>query len=306
MSVVRDPRVLSDPGSTARGPRPAAGERVRLLRAPLVTARCSPDELAGLRLEPGTRDVARRLFARGASLEFVRSILGEVLRNGGRGAHALDRAAEALARAVPASLSPRRPTAGARVPLIAVVGPTGVGKTTVLAELGRQMQAAGRRVAFAGLDAATLEALEKLGGTTARGRSPGQPSAALDAVLLDTPGLSPREPERLEALARALARRASPFELQTLLVLSCAAARSALALTLRAFTPFRAAGAVLTRLDETDEPAPAFEVLARARLPLAFVCEGRAHLARATRETLPDFLLGGRARRIPNDEANPT
>jgi hypothetical protein len=55
----------------------------------------------------------------------------------------------------------------------------------------------------------------------------------------------------------------------------------------------------LTRLDETDEPAGAIEVLAEAGLPLAFVGArraGRVEIARAGVETVADLLLGGSAR----------
>ena len=300
MSTVRDPRAAHrtepEPGESSRG------EPVRLLRAPFLAAGVSIDELVGFELEPGTRDVARRLFAHGASVDFVRSIVGEVQAAGGRGAHALDRAAEALARAVPALPSPKRPRAGAPVPLIAVVGPTGVGKTTVLVELGRRLAAAGRRVGHAGLDPATFEALEQRRRLFTGERDVAWLDGDLDAVLFDTPGLSPREPERIAFVARELSRRASSFELRTLIVLSCAAARNALALTLQALAPFGAHGAVLTKLDETDEPSAGFEALARAGLPLAFLSEGRegrANLVRATGETLPELLLGSVARRTP-------
>jgi flagellar biosynthesis GTPase FlhF len=70
-----------------------------------------------------------------------------------------------------------------------------------------------------------------------------------------------------------------------------------LRLTTRAFALFRPDAAVLTKLDETDEPAAAFEALVRARLAAAFLCDGqdaRAHLLRASGEALSDLVLRGR------------
>ena len=79
-------------------------------------------------------------------------------------------------------------------------------------------------------------------------------------------------------------------------MLSAAAGRGALQLATRAFAPFRPDSAVLTKLDETDEPAAACEALVRARLSVAFLCDGqdaRAHLLRPTGEVLSDLVLRG-------------
>jgi len=281
--------------------------------APIERAALTVDELVGLELEPGTRDAARRMLQHGASGEFVRSILGEVLRLGARGAYAIDAAATLLARSVPILPSPKRPRRHERVPLFAFVGPTGVGKTTTLVKLGRRLREAGRRVVFASLDPFSLASFERvndLAGDVDRGEVPLtlvrgaedlrkclRRAGAADTVLLDTPGLSPREEERLDELARELARAVAPCAPTTLLVLSAAAGRGALRLTTRAFAPFRPDAAVITKLDETDEPAAAFEALVRARLAAAFLCDGqdaRAHLLRASGEALSDLVLRGR------------
>jgi flagellar biosynthesis protein FlhF len=116
----------------------------------------------------------------------------------------------------------------------------------------------------------------------------------VDAVLLDTPGLSPRDEAHLDELARTLARVAVPCELETLLVLAATSNRGALRLTTGAFGRFRPDAAVLTKLDETDEPAAAYEALVRARLAVAFLCDGqdaRAHLVRPTPAALADLVL---------------
>lgn len=288
-------------------PAPAPLRSVPIERAPL-----SIDELVGLELEPGTRDVARRMLEHGASSEFVRLILAEVLREGACGAYAIDAAAGVLARAVPILPSPKRGRRHERAPLFAFVGPTGVGKTTALVKLGRRLREAGRKVVFASLDPVSLGSLERVNDLSKdvdRGEIPLalvrtsedlrkclRRAGTVDAVLLDTPGLSPREEQRLDELARELARCAAPCELTTLLVLSAAAGRGALRMTTRAFAPFRPDAAVLTKLDETDEPAAAYEALVRARLAAAFLCDGqdaRAHLLRATGESLSDLVLRG-------------
>jgi flagellar biosynthesis GTPase FlhF len=294
---------VHDPSTVAPGPRPVP---------PLERTPLSPDELVGLELESGSRDVARRMLEHGASSEFTRLVLKEVLREGARGAYAVDAAARFLARAVPILPSPKRPRRNAQPPLFAFVGPTGVGKTTALVKLGRKLLQAGRKVVFASLDPLSMESLERagcLGGDVDRGEIPialvrdGKDlerllkrSGAVDAVLLDTPGLSPRDTQQLDELAREIQRCGRSCELQMLLVLSAAASRGALRMTTSAFAPFRAHGCVLTKLDETEEPAAAFEALVRSRLPLAFLCDGqdtRAHLYRPTGESLSDLVLRG-------------
>jgi len=198
------------------------------------------------------------------------------------------------------------------VPLFAFVGPTGVGKTSALVKLGRRLREAGRQVIFASLDPLSLEALERVGGLASdvdRGEIPLElvrdaadlrrllaRTKGADAVVLDTPGTSPREEGRLDELARELARMASSTALCTLLVLAATAGRGALRLTTRAFARFHAAGVVLTKLDETDEPATVFEALVRAKLAAAFLCDGqdtRAHLLRPTSEALASLVLRG-------------
>jgi len=288
---------------------------------PLARGETPLDELVGVALETGARDVARRMLAHGASSELVRAVLAEVARQDARGAFAIDAAAEVLARAVPILPSPRRPDARARVPLFAFVGPAGAGKTIALAKLGRHMRAGGRRVAFASLDPLSLSALDRVGGLSHdidRAEVPlelvrapedlrrlARGSGRLDAVLLDTPGLSPRDEAGIDLLARELAHCTVAFERRTLLVLSAASSRGALRLATRAFAPFRADGAVLTKLDETDEPGAAVEALVRAALPAAFLCDGpdaRAHLVRASGAALADLVLRGR---LATASANP-
>jgi flagellar biosynthesis protein FlhF len=226
--------------------------------------------------------------------------------------HAIDAAARVLGASFPILPSPKRPRGAARPHSIAFVGPTGSGKTTTLAKLGRRLRAAGLRVAFASLDglsaieaqrAARVESdidrteipLVVLRGSADlrsawRGRAP-------DVVLLDTPGLSPRDEPELDGLARGLERLGSAAPLDVYLVLSATQSRASLALCMRAFARVAPAGCVLTKLDETDQPAAALEEVGRARLPVAFLCDGqdvRAHLARPSPDRFADLLLRGR------------
>jgi flagellar biosynthesis GTPase FlhF len=298
--------VLAGSGATLRDSAPGSapgGARGGRLPLDLPPA----DEL-----EAGARDVRDRLLEHGASAELVQRVLAHVVERGARGTHAIDAAARVLGASFPILPSPKRPRAPAKPHVIAFVGPTGAGKTTTLAKLGRRLGEAGLRVVFASLDGAGAGPLERAGklesdvdrtelplvvlrgaaelGAAWRGRAP-------DVVLLDTPGLSPRDGAELDELARELDRLSRSAPVDAYLVLAATQSRASLALCMRAFARTAPAGCVLTKLDETDQPAGVLEEVGRARLPVAFLCDGqdvRAHLARPSPDRLADLLLRGR------------
>ena len=264
-------------------------------------------------LEPGLRDVRDRLMEHGASLGFTVRAVRAVRRTGARGAYAIDAVARLVGRAFPILPSPKRPRRAGTPHVIAFVGPTGAGKTTTVAKLGRKLAAAGRRVGFLSLDAVGATALERVGGVAAdrdRGEIPlvairdaaDLPRALrklgkVEVLLIDTPGLSPRGDEDLDALARRLERIGHHHPLEVLLVLPATRSRASLELACWAFARTTPTGCVLTKLDETDRPGVVLERISSAVLPVAFLCDGqdtRGHLARPTPDRFADLLLRGR------------
>jgi len=301
-------------------PAPAAPVApVRRRRAPRVPRPSPPVpdaavgevELLPNELEPGARDVRERLLAAGASPTLADRVVRGVLARDARGAYAIDAGAELLGSAFTYEPPPR----GADAPhVLAFVGPTGAGKTAVLARLGRRLLDAGRDVFFATLDplsvgvdgAARLrtdvdrtelpltvvrDAVELHAALVERGGS--------DLVLLDTPGLSPRDEQGLAELGdtlTAVRRLGTPH---VYLVLPAGASRAALGLAADAFRRARPTAAVVAKLDETTEPGAVLEEAQRAGLPLAFLCDGqdvRQHLARATPDRVADLFLRGQLR----------
>jgi flagellar biosynthesis GTPase FlhF len=263
--------------------------------------------------EPGACDVRDRLLESGASLELTAAIVQAVVASGARGTWAIDAAAHEIVKAFPVLPSPRRRKGSHAAHLFAFVGPTGAGKTTTLAKLGRRLTAAGREVVYASLDAPGTSALERLAELEADTDRVELPLIAVrnadeltkelakrpgtDIVLLDTPGLSPREDERLDLLAREVDRLGGRGPMDVFLVLAATRSRAAIDLTRRAFARTAPTGYVLTKLDETDQPTAVLEEVARTRLPLAFLCDGmdtRAHLARPTPDRLANLVLRGR------------
>ncbi len=291
-------------------------------RSPILDARAAPggapegrlplDVASAESLESGARDVRDRLLEHGASDDLVRRVVGSVLERGARGTFAIDAAARALGASFPILPSPKRPRGPAKPHAFAFVGPTGAGKTTSLAKLGRRLREAGLRVAFASLDGVTAAAFQRackvesdidrtevplvvLRGASDlrkawRGRTP-------DVVLLDTPGISPRDEGELDGLARELDRVGSATPMDVYLVLPATQSRSSLVLCTRAFARTAPTGCVVTKLDETDRPAGVLEEIARAGLPVAFLCDGqdvRGHMARPSPDRFADLFLRGR------------
>ena len=287
--------------ATTSRPRPANGVSV----PPLFEGETRP------RLEPGAADVRRRLLTSGASERLVDAVVRRVVASGRGGTHAIDEAAQVLGQALRVHPSPRRlaehPT------ILAFAGPPGAGKTTTLAKLGRRLQRAGRRVAFASFDPQSLAALERVGGHAADVDRTELPIAAVrnandlrrflrkaagvEVVLLDTPGFSPREDAALSRFAETFQSCRSPLSFPTYLVLPASTSRGSLALSVQAFRKLGPDAVCITKLDETVEPAGALETALEARLPIAFFCDGqdvRTHLRRPTPDHFADLFLRGK------------
>jgi flagellar biosynthesis protein FlhF len=170
--------------------------------------------------------------------------------------------------------------------MAALVGPTGVGKTTTLAKLAADFQLRQKRsVGLITTDTYRAAAVEQLR-TYARimdlpvevAATPAEMDAAIerlsdrDLVLIDTAGCSPRDSTQLRQLQSVLAA-AHPSEV--MLVLSCVADLEGLAVAARAFAASRPTGLILTKVDEAPQLGRLPDWLAACRLPLSYVTTGQ-------------------------------
>lgn len=170
--------------------------------------------------------------------------------------------------------------------VVALVGPTGVGKTTTLAKLAAQFGLhEHRRVALVTVDTFRIGAVEQLR-TYAEimalpievVATPDEMTAAIarlqdhDLILVDTPGRSPRDSAGLLELQAILAA-AQPHE--TPLVLSCTSGGESLRQSARAFAGIGATSLILTKLDEASEIRQLPDWLAACRLPLCYTTDGQ-------------------------------
>jgi flagellar biosynthesis protein FlhF len=171
--------------------------------------------------------------------------------------------------------------------IYAVIGPTGVGKTTSIAKLAARaaQQYGADAVGLVTTDTfrvAAREQLETFGqimGVSVTSASDTQSLtealAALERrklVLVDTAGMSQRDPRLPEQLARLTAANAG---IATLLALPATAAAGTMQEIVDVFRTAQPAGCILTKTDEATSLGGALSVLIRSLLPLAYVANGQ-------------------------------
>ena len=171
--------------------------------------------------------------------------------------------------------------------ILALVGPTGVGKTTTIAKLAAKfcLRYGNRQLALISADSYRIGAQEQLQNY---GRildvpvrcvtSPEELSSALHAfaekrlVLIDTAGMGQRDLKLTERLALL---NHGNHPVKALLTLSATTQRSALSHAIRSFGSVNPVAAVLTKMDEAASLGGVVSALLEARLPLAYTTDGQ-------------------------------
>ena len=172
--------------------------------------------------------------------------------------------------------------------VVALVGPTGVGKTTTLAKIAARFAAkhGSDQVALITMDHYRIGAYEQL---ATYGKIMGCPvKLAHDVseleqilyqfrnrklVLIDTAGMGQRDQRLYQQLDNLNANKRIPI--RNYLVLSATAQRRVLQEAVEYFKRVPLAGAVLTKLDESVSLASALSVLIANKLPLNYVTDGQ-------------------------------
>jgi flagellar biosynthesis protein FlhF len=180
---------------------------------------------------------------------------------------------------------PIRVTPGRRQ-VVALVGPTGVGKTTTIAKLAAHFRLREQcRVGLITVDTYRIAAVEQLK-TYAQimdlplevVATPREMRAAVgrltdsDLVLIDTAGRSPRDAVRLGEL-RGLLAESQADEVQ--LVLSAVAGPDSIDVAAGVFSTVGASALILTKLDEAVSLDWLPGLLERHRLPLVYTTNGQ-------------------------------
>lgn len=170
--------------------------------------------------------------------------------------------------------------------VVALVGPTGVGKTTTIAKLAAGFRLEAQcKVALITIDTFRIAAVEQLRAyaqimdlpmEVVQSADQMRPALArlhdADLVLIDTTGRSPRSDDRLEHLRMMLAM-AQPHE--THLVLSATSSRNNLQTVFEGFSCIRPTASILTKLDEASQLAGVLSSFDGHALPLSYVTTGQ-------------------------------
>lgn len=246
------------------------------------------DQLAHLawgdmkRREPLHADVMRRLSSMEISSRLVEQISAPTVHARDE-EHAWKLAMAELAASIPVAEEDFLDQGG----VVALVGSTGVGKTTSIAKLAARyvLRHGQRHVALVTTDSYRIGAHEQL---MTYGRLLGIPvqiasdhnelRSTLNSlsdkrlVLIDTAGMSQRDVRLTEQFA-TLADTGLPI--RTLLVLSATVHPSVMDETIRAFSGVPLDGAILTKLDEAASLGGVLSAVIEQRLPLRFVANGQ-------------------------------
>ena len=187
---------------------------------------------------------------------------------------------------------------GARV--VAVAGPSGVGKTTAVAKLAaRHAIEQHQAVAIVSLDANRIGSCGELkvyaraiGIPLKTAATPAEFSAAvgrfndMDLILVDTPGLNPTMPDEIENL-RACVGAVDQLDIH--LALSAMTKASDLDNILERLKSIRIAGLIFTKLDESCTYGNLINLVSDHPLPLACLTGGRQ---------VPDDIETGSLRKV--------
>lgn len=184
--------------------------------------------------------------------------------------------------------------------VVALIGPTGVGKTTTIAKLAANFRLReGIRMGLVTVDTYRIAAVEQLRTyaeiidlpmkvvTSPREmRRALDELSGLDLVLIDTAGRSPRDELKIQEL-KSLLTEAQVDDVH--LVLSLVASARSLQATAEKFAPAGATAMILTKLDEAVGMGTLLSVARRVPLPMSYLTTG---------QDVPDDIEHAQSRRI--------
>ncbi len=171
--------------------------------------------------------------------------------------------------------------------LVALVGPTGVGKTTTIAKLAANFRLREKkRVGLITVDTYRIAAVEQLRtyadiidlpmhvvSTPREMRDAVNSLSSMDLVLLDTAGRSPHDDVKIQELKSFLLEAAAD---EVHLVLSATAGAASLEKTAKQFAAVGTTHLLLTKLDEAAGLGHLLPLLSTRKLPLSYLTDGQS------------------------------
>jgi flagellar biosynthesis protein FlhF len=248
------------------------------------------------------RDLLRRLEVNAELIDQILGGMEGLVRVDGEGQEVIWEAIVGRVTSVLSEAWPTRPPAR----VTALVGPTGVGKTTTLAKLAARYSLMERKkVGLVTIDTYRIGAVQQL---KIYGEILGVPVeevytpqelqqkiegfADKDVVLIDTVGRSPHNDLRLAELRSYLERAG---DMDRYLVLSCTTKTRDLEDVVASFGQLKPTGLIFTKLDETRCRGGILNVVVKTGLPVMYVTTGQNvpdDIERAGPEKLARLILG--------------
>ncbi|TWT31263.1 Flagellar biosynthesis protein FlhF [Posidoniimonas corsicana] len=299
----REPDQLSEPAAEPAPSLLGTDYRARYREAVRLQSSTELDDLGArvkqLYAEPGSPDgggmpdacfhAFTDMIEAGIDEATCRKLL-EQARRGAPDSHAHDyqelrgRLERLIAESLPVTGGIRLAEDARRV--VALVGPTGVGKTTTIAKLAANFRLREhRRVGLVTVDTYRVAAVEQLRtyadiidlpmevvSTPREMREAIARLADLDLVLVDTAGRSPRDDVKIQEL-KSMLGEAQPDEV--CLVLSCTSGERNLAVTAERFAPAGVTSMIYTKLDEATSLGHLLPVTQSHGLPISYLTDGQ-------------------------------
>lgn len=300
-------------GSKKRNSRWSVGSRIKTLTRPKQihhsqnrvrheNAVLGADVFQHLLSQEVDRDIAN---------EITDALTGQYPDNAfGTIAEIISKISNILSRKISLAKAPLRTRKGPRV--IAVIGPTGVGKTTTVAKLAaKHAIALKEKVALISLDSYRIGATEQLKIYAKAMAIPLQTAATLsgfkaalnefrelDLILVDTPGFNPEKQAEINDLKSYLECGES---IRIDLVLSAGTKQSNLFNTLGRLNTVAVQNLIVTKLDESRTYGNLINLLIKHPLSLSFLSNGREvtdAIENASVERIVGWLFGNFTHRM--------
>src|SRR6185312_5227408 len=190
--------------------------------------------------------------------------------------------------------------------VVALIGPTGVGKTTTIAKLAAKLKLdEKRKVGLITIDTYRIAAIDQLKkyadiigsplrvvGSPEDLREAVKAMSDCDYVLIDTAGRSPKDTLKLNELKTFL-EAANPEEVH--LVLSTTASRECADLAIERFADVRIDKLIFTKLDEANHVGTVLNIIRAVKKPLSYVTTGQdvpADIEVARGRRIAQLILG--------------